>query len=43
MIFEVTLGNMIALLAIVWFGAYIVGTIDGYLLRRHMENYDRPR
>ena len=40
MTFEVTLGDMVFLLAIVWFGAWVAGVIDGYLLRKHMENDD---
>jgi len=38
--FEVTLGNMVFLLAVVWFGAFTAGMIDGWLLRKHMEHDD---
>lgn len=40
MIFELTLGNVVFLLAVVWFGAYTVGMIDGWQFRKHMENDD---
>ena len=40
MTFELTLGNMALLIAIVWFGAYAVGMIDGWFLRGHMERDD---
>jgi len=40
MMFELTLGNVIFLIAIVWFGAWLVGMIDGWFFRGHMERDD---
>lgn len=40
MTFELTLGDMALLLGIAWLGAWTVGVIDGWFLRRHMESDD---